>query len=239
MAGLEAVDPDPHLDQRIAVLLADLVPGELRLREHRIVFGELRDQEPRHRRQVARRRILVRVRQAGGIDEMRVGEPDLLGELVHHARELGFGAAQPLGQRDCRVVAGLDDHRAQQVAHLHLGIELGKHGRAARCGTAVAPGVLGDEEFVVQRQPALLDLVEHDSDRHEFGHAGRLERLVAVLVEEQRAGLVVHQHRELRLGLEILRHGSGGRQRERCKQPGKSEANTRHWTPPVAARRRP
>ena len=31
-----------------------------------------------------------------------------------------------------------------------LGIELGEHGRAARGGAAVAPGVLGDEELVGQ-----------------------------------------------------------------------------------------
>ena len=56
----------------------------------------------------------------------------------------------------------------------------------------------------VQLSLPLRDLVEDDGDRHELGHAGRLHRLVGVLVEEQRAGLVVHQDRELGLGVEIL-----------------------------------
>ena len=67
------------------------------LGKDRIVLGELRDDEAPDRRQVSRRRILVGVGQASGVDEVRAGEADLLPQLVHHISEGLLAAADPLG----------------------------------------------------------------------------------------------------------------------------------------------
>ena len=61
----------------------------------------------------------------------------------------------------------------QEIVHRYLAVENGKHGRAARRRTALAPGVLADPVFVRQLDLALLDGVEDDLDRHQLHHAGR------------------------------------------------------------------
>ena len=65
--------------------------------------------------------------------------------------------------------------------------------------------MLGNEELVGGLELFGLQLVEHHGQRHQLGHTGGFELLVTRLVEQDRAGFVVHQHCKRRLGVEILR----------------------------------
>ena len=79
--GLQAVRADIHRQQWVAVALGDLVPGETR--SGRIVAVEIRDSRARDGAPAAPRsrdrRLLSLGRQAGGILEDRVFEPDRCG----------------------------------------------------------------------------------------------------------------------------------------------------------------
>ena len=162
------------------------------------------------------------VRQTGRIGKMRARQPEFGSALVHDAGKGVLGAANPFGKRDAGVVAGLDDHRFQQVLDPDLGVELGEHGRPTRGGAAVAPGMFGDEELVIHRQAAVLQLGKDDLDRHQLGHGRRLHRRVGLLLKQDRPGLVIHEHRIGRLGVEIelsqcrqgRQHKSDGRQHQ-------------------------
>ena len=58
---------------------------------------------------------------------------------------------------------------------------------------ALAPGVLADRVFVVELEPALLDLVEDEFDRHQLGEARRENELVGVALEQHVAVFGVDQ----------------------------------------------
>ena len=49
---------------------------------------------------------------------MAVREPDFLGLLVHLLDKGRLAAGQAFGQHDAGVVAGLDDHAADQIGNL-------------------------------------------------------------------------------------------------------------------------
>ena len=63
--------------------------------------------------------------------------PSRLRVVVHHLREGRLAAAHPLGERDGRIVAGLDDHALDQDLRRHLRAHLHEGARAFRL-----PGVL-------------------------------------------------------------------------------------------------
>ncbi len=134
---------------------------------------------------------------------MRMGEPDIFGHLVHDARKGVLGAAYTFGQRNRRVIARLNDDRAQQIGDAHLRIEFGKHCRAAGGRPTRPPGVFGNEELVLHPEIAGFETVEDHGQGHQLGHGGRLDRVVGILLIEEGAGLVIHQHRVRRAGVEI------------------------------------
>ena len=163
-------------------------------------------------RELARRHLLVGVVVAGRVAEGRFRQADLARPAGHHGGEIVLRAGDALGDRDRGVVAGLDDDAAQEVGELDAVVELREHRRAAGRAAAPAPGVLGDHELAVEIEPALLDLVEDDLDRHGLGRARGRDELVRCLLEQDRAGVVVHQDGVRGKRLEPLgRHGRGRR----------------------------
>ena len=203
--GLEAVRAEVEGQQRVAVLLPDLVPGELPLSEDLVELRIGLDDVDGELREFAHRDLLLRMAVAGRIAERRLRQPELAGALGHHPGEVLLGAGNALGHDDRRVVAGLDDDAAQEIGQFDAAVELGEHRRAARTGAAAPPGVLGHRELRVDIDPALLHLVEHDLDRHDLGHAGRGGELVGVLLEQDGAAVGIDQDGVRGERLEALR----------------------------------
>ena len=71
------VGADVHGEQRVAVLLPDLVPGELALAEHLVEVGIGVDDVHGQAGEIARRDLLLRVMVAGRVAERRFGEAEL------------------------------------------------------------------------------------------------------------------------------------------------------------------
>ena len=63
MAGLQPIDRGIRAQKPVAVLLLDVVPGELMQAEQRIEIRKVRDQVMRQQAQVARRSVVIRVGQ--------------------------------------------------------------------------------------------------------------------------------------------------------------------------------
>ena len=203
-AGLQPVDADVQADQRVAVALADVVPGEGVLAE---IVVEVRIgvmDVARQLGQFPHRHLRLGIRQAGRIVEGGLRQADLPGALGHHAGEIRLRAGHALGDRDAGIVRRLHDDALDQVLEADRRVDLGEHGRTARHGAAVAPGVLRNLERVVEMQVAGLDCVKDDLERHQLRQRGGRNELVRVLGEQDRAGLAVHQHGLLRAGLEEL-----------------------------------
>ena len=186
MAGLEPVG-GALLHQGVAILLFDVVVFECFFRVVLVVFGEVADQPPGHDGDVARAHLVARVGPAGGVEEFGVLQAKLMRLLVHQLDELLLGTGDSLGQHDAGVVAGIHDHAANQVLHLHRGVDPHEH-----LGAAHAPGLLADRQFLVELQAAGLEHAVDDVGGHQLGHRGRRHGHVGVLVEQGGAGVVVH-----------------------------------------------
>src|SRR5712671_2644141 len=98
-SGLQAVGADIHGEQRIAVQLADLVPGELLLAVHRIELRIGLDDVLREAGELARRDDQPRVGQARRVGEIRLGEAELARPLGHHLGEFGLRPGNTFGER--------------------------------------------------------------------------------------------------------------------------------------------
>ena len=105
-------------------------------------------------------------------------KPDLARALGHHHAEDRLVAGQSLGERDAGVVARLDDDAAQKVVDLHPAVDRREHAGGARRRAARAPGVLADDDFIVERDIALLDLVEHELGGHQLGERSGIDQFV-------------------------------------------------------------
>ena len=101
-----------------------------------------------------------------------------------------------------------------------LEFELGEHRRPARGGAARPPGMLGDDELVVELERALLQAVKDVFDGHELGHRSGRHALVRRLLEEHRAAVEIDQDGARRLGIEDLRRR---RRRRRARRAGRRE----------------
>ena len=80
-------------------------------------------------------------------------------------RMINLDTGQMFGQRDARIVAGLHDHAAQQIFQTDLLADFDEHARAFGL-----PGLLAHVDHVIQGDIALLELVEDDVGRHQFGN---------------------------------------------------------------------
>ena len=104
----------------------------------------------------------------------------------------------------------------------HAAVELREHGGAAGLCAALAPGVLRDRELAVHVIRPCSSSRNRISSGHQLGHAGRRERLVGGLLEQDRAGIRIEQKRVRGLCLEALRlRGRVHEDREdrKCGQP--------------------
>ena len=168
-------------------------------------------------RQFARRDPHLRIGQAVDVGEVRLGQPDLAGAVVHHPHELGFVAGDAFGERDAAVVGGLDHDALQQVLDLHPAVQRRVHGRAVRRRAALAPGVDADDVLVVETDVAELELVEHHVDGHQLGEACRRDQIVGLLLEQDRAGFGLDQERVRRQ--DLRRRGERSRGSTRATVP--------------------
>ena len=188
MAGLQAVDGLVAPQQQVAVRLLDVVPEELLLRIDRIVRRVLVNDRARQLGHVGGRRVVLGMRQPGGIHEMGVVHTQALGSRVHQVREGLLAAGDMLGQRYAGIVAGLDDHAMQQVAHRDLAVDLDEHARAAR-----APGLFAHSDHVAVADLPLLDFQGGDVGGHQLRQARRRQALVAIVFHQHVAAGGIHQ----------------------------------------------
>src|SRR3546814_10973887 len=84
VAGLQSVGADVAVEQRVAVALADVAPGELLLPVVVIVLGMVQDRALGEGRQVARGHPLVGVGPAGRVGEVAAGHAELAPRLIHY-----------------------------------------------------------------------------------------------------------------------------------------------------------
>ena len=115
----------------VNVVLLDVVPREVPDGIPFVVLGKLLDDRAGQCCEIARRRIVIVVGQAGGIRETTRQHADRCGTLVHHIGKDAFGTGHVLGQCHARIVAGLHDHAEQQVFDPHPFADLDEHARPA------------------------------------------------------------------------------------------------------------
>ena len=131
---------------------------------------------------------MVLRRPAGGIDEVAIGHAQTLGLGVHQVGEGVFAAGNMLGQGNTGVVTGLNDDAAQQVNDRHLVTHANEH-----LGATHAPGLLADQHRVVLGNLAALDLLTDDVAGHHLGQAGRRQRVIGIVLDQNCAAVGVDQ----------------------------------------------
>ena len=151
-----------------------------------IIIREVRDQPMREHGKILRRHQMIGVRPARGIDEVAVGEADLLGLLVHAVGKGFLAAGETFSHHDAGIIARLDDDASDEVLDRDLAVDVDEHLRALG-----RPRLLRNMERVGELEVAPLQRVEQHVDGHQLAHRRRLELLAAELVVENRAGLVV------------------------------------------------
>ena len=131
MSGLHAVDVGIDPQQPVAVGLRDVVVAVLAQRIERVVLGKVADQRgARAARGPSPSSSAADARVPVALAEVRVREPEPRRFAVHPLGERVLAAGDDLGQRDRRVVAGLDDHSAQQLVDGDRLLRLDEHPRA-------------------------------------------------------------------------------------------------------------
>ena len=114
MPGLEAVHTRIAPQQQVAVGLLDVVEDEFLFLEQRVTIREITNQRTAEPGHVMRAGVQLRVRQAGGVDEMRLRQAQLLRVTIHQIGEHVLGSRHVFRQHDAGVVAGLDDDAVQE-----------------------------------------------------------------------------------------------------------------------------
>ncbi len=212
MAGLDAVDRRVDVEQAVAVGLADLVVGEVLLRVHAVVLGEVLDDPRGQRGQVHGRGVVVRVGDAVGVGEVGVLHPQLLRLAIHHRHEAFLRAADRFGQRQRRVIARLHDQAQQQVAHAHRLVGFQEH---ARLVALDLEDDRGRHHGLVDCETLFLDCGERQVRGHQLGQRSRLDAHIGVLRSQGLAAGDVVQHpglgRHLRHRHTLGAHGSRGK----------------------------
>jgi hypothetical protein len=192
-AGFHAIGADTHAKQRIAVLLVDVVPGEVAQREIRKIIRIVLHDVTRELGELAHRHPKVGIRVAFGIGEGRVLKPDLASALGQHLAKRRFIAGNTVGYGDTGIIGGVDNDALDQVRYFHLAMDRGEHGRAVRRRPALAPGVFGNDEGIVELDGAFLEFVENELQRHQLGKACRCDQLVAVLLVKDAVAVRIEQ----------------------------------------------
>src|ERR1700722_10065423 len=103
-SGLQPVGARQRGQERIAVLLADLVPGELLLAEQLVELGIGLDDVARQFRKLAHRHLVAGIGQPVGIGEGRLRQPKFAGALGHEVGSEGaLVAGHAFGERDAGI----------------------------------------------------------------------------------------------------------------------------------------
>ena len=127
--GVARLQPVRHapLHERIAVVLDDTVIGKRLFRIVVIVLGKILDDPFCKRGDVAHRHVVRRIGPSRAVAEHAVLHAERLGLRVHHFDELLLRSGNPLGQHDAGIVAGLDDHAADQHFDRDLRAQFHEH----------------------------------------------------------------------------------------------------------------
>ena len=197
VAGLQAVDAEAELKQRVAVVLPDAVPSVFGLAEIVVLVREVVDQVTGEGDEVVRAHHLAGIGQARGVGEVRDGHAELAGPLGHLLGEGGLAAGEAFGDHDAGVVAGLDDDPLDEIADADLGARLDEHPRAFH-----RLRVRADQELGFLGDAAVAEGLEEQIERHQLRHRRRRDRLVGILGEEHHAGAVVDDQGLAGFGLE-------------------------------------
>ena len=136
MARLDAVGSRIGAKERVAVPLANVVPGEVGAAVETIFLGIDLDQVARQLGELPGGGLMLGIGQAGGVLEHRLLQAELAGPARHLVGKGLLGAGNALGNGYAGVIGGLDDHALHQVLELHPGIQLRIHCRPAGHGTA-------------------------------------------------------------------------------------------------------
>ena len=110
ITGFESIDKGITPEQPVAVVLRDVVVTVLPHFVHREVLRKFSDDRVRQRGQIGRRGIVLRIGQAGRIDEVGVLQAEPRRFPVHGLDKGLLAASHAVGQRDRCIVARLHDH---------------------------------------------------------------------------------------------------------------------------------
>ncbi len=164
-----------------------------------VIFREVPDQGGRQGRQVARRRIMLWIRQATGIFKIRMRHAQFAG-LVCHLAGKGFFTARQTFRHDNRcIIAGLNNDSPQQIFDPHPCIDPYEH-----LGPARFPGLLADRKCIVQRQGPILQLFKGQIGSHQLGHGGGIHFLVFIFARQHCARLEVDQNHLFGFGIKLI-----------------------------------
>ena len=116
VTGLQSVDGLVRIEEAVAVLLLDVVVVELaNCENHCSIAGKSRMMRGREQRQVAGRRVVVRVGESGGVRRSACPTiPSCFAVAFIICANVSSVPAIALGERDGRIVAGLHDHAEDQ-----------------------------------------------------------------------------------------------------------------------------
>ena len=167
---------------------------------------------------VLRRAVMILVRQAVRVGEMRTRAAELL-RLVVHARDerRPVAAGGSLRQHVARLVHR-GDQRARERVHdrdLLAGAEF-----EAAPALQVVEDALLDDDHVVRVKTPLLAVLGDEQRRHELRQARRLSPDGGVLRKQDHARFLLHEKRRGSADLDV---GSGGRGRQHAGQQEKRD----------------
>ena len=166
---------------------------------------------------------MLRIRQAGDVDEIAVLHIELLRRLVHQLREHILRARHRLGERDGGVVAALYDHAANE--HLDCWRLLGVDKHARPLGF---PRPLGNRDGLGEREFLGTQRIKDQVRGHDLGERSRLKTIIQRLTRQHLAATCVIEHigasrqrrgRNISLdGRQLREGGGGGKQNESREQ---------------------
>ncbi len=134
--------------------------------------------------------------QAGAVVEVGVGHAEALRIGIHQLHKGRFSAANPLGERNGRIVAGLHDHALDQ--HLSRYLRPYLHEGAGALGL---PRTLADGHQIGELETAGLERMKDYVAGHELGQARGREALLLVALREHLSSCEVDQSEGARIDL--------------------------------------
>ena len=126
-----------------------------------VVVRKLGDDRTGESSQVARSRIVIFVRQTGGISEAARMHAEGAGILIHYFGEYRLGTRDMFCQCDACVVAGLHNHAKQKILHADARANFDEHARSGR-----APGLFAHGYLIIQSHLLFPQRAENSISRH-------------------------------------------------------------------------